>query len=45
VQIFRNKLYAYIINIKINVRCLRLVSQDVHQFRFQSRSKKFWNAG
>jgi len=22
---------------------LRLRSQDVHQFRFQSRSKKFWN--
>jgi len=22
---------------------LRLGSQDVHQFRFQSRSKKFWN--
>jgi len=27
----------------VNIRCLRLGSQDVHQFRFQSRSKTFWN--
>jgi len=27
----------------ITIRCLRFGSQDVHQIRFQSRSKKFWN--